>query len=414
MGAGFVVSVWVVRYLGPENFGLLSYAQSLILLFAGIASLGLDGIVVRELVKDETKREVLLGTAFGLKLIGALLIFPILAVAVQFTSNDDKTNLLVFIIATATIIQSFDVIDFYYQSKVLSKYIASSNAVSMALSSIFKVALIFNDAPLIAFAIMVAFDAVVLAIGHIFCYVNISRLRLFNWRFELQVAKDLLKDSWPLILGSIAASIYMQIDQVMIKEMMDSESVGYYAVSAKLSAIWLFITIVVTKSLLPSIISAKATSEDVYFFRVQYLYSILVKIGFLICVTITLFSTEIIEILYGERYLDSTPILNVYVWSTIFVYLSNASTSYFLAENMKFHACMRLIFGAIINVVLNIYWIEYYGLVGAAYATLISYAFSSYFYNLIFSRTRINFKIQTKALINIFNIKSYLQLTKIN
>ena len=414
MGVGFFVSVWIARYLGPEQFGLLSYAQSLILLFAGIATLGLDGIVVRELVKDETQREVLLGTAFGLKLIGAILIFPILAVAVQFSSNDDKTNLLVFIIATATIIQSFDVIDFYYQSKVLSKYIALSNAVSLVLSSIFKVALILNDAPLFAFAIMVAFDAVVLAIGLIVCYVKTSGLRLFNWCFELQVAKDLLKDSWPLILGSIAASIYMQIDQVMIKEMMDSKSVGYYAVSAKLSGLWLFITIVVTKSLLPSIISAKAMSEDVYLFRIQYLYSILVKIAFFICVIVTFFSTEIIELLYGDQYLESIPILIIYVWSIMFVYLSNASTSYFLAENMQLHACMRLIFGAIINVVLNIYWIEHYGLVGAAYATLISYAFASYFYNAIFSRTRINFKMQTKAIINIFNIKSYLQLTKIN
>ncbi|HDY85387.1 MAG TPA: flippase, partial [Methylophaga sp.] len=127
MSVGLFVGIWVARYLGPEQFGLLSYAQSFVFLFTVIATLGLDGIVVRELVKDKTQRDVLLGTAFGLKLIGAFLILPILAIAVQLTSNDNYTNLLVFIIASATIFQSFNVIDFYYQSKVLSKYVALAN-----------------------------------------------------------------------------------------------------------------------------------------------------------------------------------------------------------------------------------------------------------------------------------------------
>ncbi|MCK5665476.1 MAG: oligosaccharide flippase family protein, partial [Thiotrichaceae bacterium] len=106
MGVGLFVGIWVARYLGPEQFGLLSYAQSFVFLFTAIATLGLDGIVVRELVKHSEKRDSLLGTAFGLKLIGAIMILPMLAIAVQLASNDSYTNLLVFIIASATIFQS--------------------------------------------------------------------------------------------------------------------------------------------------------------------------------------------------------------------------------------------------------------------------------------------------------------------
>ena len=78
MVVGLFVGVWVARYLGPAKFGLLSYAQSFVALFGAIATLGLDGIVVRELVKDESKRDVLLGTSFVLKLIGAFLVFLVL------------------------------------------------------------------------------------------------------------------------------------------------------------------------------------------------------------------------------------------------------------------------------------------------------------------------------------------------
>ena len=115
MVVGLFVGIWVARYLGPERYGLLSYAMSFVGLFIAIATLGLDSIVVRELVKDESLRSKLLGTAFTLKLIGAFLMLIILAIAVHLTSNDYDTNLLIFIIASATIFQSFNVIDLYFQ-----------------------------------------------------------------------------------------------------------------------------------------------------------------------------------------------------------------------------------------------------------------------------------------------------------
>ena len=167
---GLFVGVWVARYLGPDQFGLLSYAQSFVGLFTAIATLGLDGIIVRELVKDESKRDNLLGTSFRLKLIGGIAAILFLAVTVNYTSNDAYTNLLVFIIASATIFQSFNVIDFYFQAKVLSKYVVLANIISLFLSSIVKIILILYEAPLIAFAWAVLFDSVVLAIGFVHFY----------------------------------------------------------------------------------------------------------------------------------------------------------------------------------------------------------------------------------------------------
>ena len=144
------------RYLGPEKFGLLSYALSFVGLFSVVATFGLDEIVVRELVKDENRRDDLIGTAFWLKLFGAFVVLLTLAFAVKFTSNDDNTNILVFIIASALIFQSFNVVDFYFQSKVMGKFIVYVNLISLFISSIVKITLILNDASLIAFACVVS------------------------------------------------------------------------------------------------------------------------------------------------------------------------------------------------------------------------------------------------------------------
>ena len=112
MIVGLFVGIWVARYLGPEQFGLLRYSQSFVGLFAAIATLGLNAIVIRELVKNSDQKDELMGTAFMLQVIGALIVLVILSFAVNFTSNDFSTNVLVFIIASATLFQSFNVIDF--------------------------------------------------------------------------------------------------------------------------------------------------------------------------------------------------------------------------------------------------------------------------------------------------------------
>jgi O-antigen/teichoic acid export membrane protein len=220
--------------------------------------------------------------------------------------------------------------------------------------------------------------------------------------FNKKLAISLLKDSWPLIFGSLSATIYMRIDQVMVKEMLNTTDAGYYAVAVRLSDIWLFVTVVITQSLMPSIINAKKVNEELYLKRIQMQYDLLVKIAVIIAAIITIFADRIINLLFTNAYIPSVPVLQVYVWSIIFVFLSNGSWAYYLNENLQTIAGLRLMYGAIINIVLNYYLIPICGLKGAAIATLISYSISSYFLNAFYPKTRKNFILQTKAILNIY------------
>ena len=405
---GLFVGIWVTRYLGPERFGLFSYAQSFVGLFTAFATLGLDGIVVRELVKDESRRDELIGAAFWLKLTGAFAVLIILTIAIQFTSNDNSTNYLVFIIASATIFQSFNVVDFYFQSKVLSKYVVYANVISLFITSLIKVTLILNDAPLIAFAWVVLFDSFVLAVGLICLFLKNSTFRFWSLTFNRKTAVSLLKDSWPLIFGLIGVSIYSRIDQIMIKEMLDSEAVGYYSVAVRLTEMWLFITTALTTTFFPAIVNAKKQDEALYLDRIQNLYNLLTRISVTLCILMVLFSDFIIQLLFGVEYILSIEILNVYVWSLVFVFLSNGSWSYYLNNNLELLASIRLIYGAIANIILNMYLIKEMGMLGAAYSTLISYAIASYLFNSFYRKTRTLFKIQTMSFINIYKINKWL------
>jgi len=403
MAVSLLVGVYVARYLGPANFGLLSYAGSFVGLFTGIATLGLDGIVVRELVKDEKKRDELLGTTFVLKIIGAVLVIGMLTIAIRFTNNDNFTNLLIFIIAIGTIFQSFNVIKFYFQSKVLSKYTVFAQVFTTILCAIIKLLLIYFNMGLIYFAIVTLLQSIILASGLIVMYIK-QKSSLFNWSVKFSLAKNLLKDSWPLMLSGIAISIYMKIDQVMIKNMLDTKAVGNYAVAVRLSEVWYFIPMAITNSVFPAIINAKKISEKLYYERLQKLYDLMVLLSIGIALPMSFLSNNIIKLLFGIQYQFAGNVLRIYIWASVFVFLGVATGKYLVVENYTKISFFRTLIGAVINIVLNTFLIPKYGIKGAAIATVFS-QFIVAFSIILIPKTRFNFVLMVKSFLLISSIK---------
>ena len=409
MVVALFVGVYVARYLGPERFGLLSYAGSFVGLFTALATLGLDGIMVRELVKTPERRDELLGTAFWLKVCGAILMWVGIAAAVLFTHNDAQTNILIVIIAFGVIFQVFNVIDFNYQAEVKSRFVVYIQLGQLVVSSTTKLVLIWITAPLVWFACVFLLDAVVHAIGLTAMYLK-NTGKIWSWKWRWQTARVLLKDSWPLILSSMVISIYMKIDQVMIKEMLDAEQVGHYAAAVRLSEAWYFVPMAITSSVFPAIINAKKHSEELYYQRLQKLYDLMVWFAVAIALPTTFLSPWVIRVLYGEAFSPAAGVLSIHIWAGVFVGLGVASGRWYLCENMQKEAFFRTFLGAICNVVLNIIMIPKYGISGAALSTLISQSTAAYFYDALNHKTRGVFWMKTRSF-NVFNkVKACLKL----
>jgi O-antigen/teichoic acid export membrane protein len=395
MIVGLSVGIWVARYLGPEQFGLFSYAQSFVGLFIAFATLGLDGFVVRELVKDQIKRDIIIGTAFTLKLIGSFLVIFVLGITINFTSSDAYTRTLIFIIASATIFQSFNVVDFYFQSKIMSKYIVYANTISLLISSVLKVVFIYNKLPLLSFAWLVLFDSIIMAIGYIYFFLKTnSKFKIKYLKYSKTFAKALLKESWPLIISGIVVSVYMRIDQVMIKEMLDNNAVGQYAVSARINEIFLIPVVILSKSLAPAIFSRIGQKSELNLYKLMSQYYTLT--GFFIIFIVLLGSDFFILNTFGTDYQLSASLLNILVFSTFLVYTTSSFSNYFIGHNKTKITLTITTISVILNILLNFYFIKYYGVIGAAYATVIARSttnFSLFFIN------KDLFKIQIKSLL---------------
>ena len=369
LGVNFLVGIYVARYLGPQRFGELSYAMSFVGLFSVIALLGLDGIVVRELVKDEGRNDELLGTAFWLKLVGALLILVCLGVVVPVTSASPEEKILVFLIAAGLLFQSLNVIDFFFQSRVQSRYVVQAQLGQILLSSIIRICLVWVEAALIWFAIAMIVDSAVLAFGLVINYRRKDQ-RIQRWRFRMYIAKRLFRDAWPLILSGIVVSVYMKVDQVMIREMLGAEEVGSYAAAVRLSEAWYFIPVIISGSLFPAVLKAREASKAKYYKLLQGIYSMGTWLAISITLPIVFYADEIISLSYGISYKDSAQLLMIYAWANLFVFFGVLKNNRVLAENQQIYNVVFQSIGMTINIVLNLILIPVIGPLGAVYATL--------------------------------------------
>ncbi|OGS99413.1 MAG: hypothetical protein A3F73_11840 [Gallionellales bacterium RIFCSPLOWO2_12_FULL_59_22] len=410
MGAGLIVSVWIARYLGPEQYGLWNFAIAFAALFGAFAALGLDNVVVRELVKNPARQNELLGSAFALKLAASLcmLIMAIAAISIA-RSGETFTLWLVAISAAGYVFLSINVIDFYFQAKVQSKFTVIAVNGAFAIATVAKIALLLIEAPLIAFVWAGSVETALSAIFLLAAY-RINRQDIRKWRFRAEVAVELLKDGWPLILSGLAIMIYMRIDQIMIGQMLGDKEVGLFSAAARISEVWYFIPVAVVSSVFPSVIAAKQLEEALYLRRLQRLYNLMVGISLAIAIPTTIFSGWIINLLFGANYIQAAGTLSIHIWGGIFVFLWVACGQWYLNENLQRIAFLMALLGILVKLGLNYVMIPAYGIEGAAMATVISLVVATYIFDFIHRKTRGMFWMKTRSIFFILDYKSWRNL----
>lgn len=403
-----MVTIFVIRYLGPKDFGLLSYALSFYGLFSAISILGLETITIRELVKNPDKRDDLLGSVFLLRLLGGVSTIIFIALTLYFSGESTNISILILIVSSSAIFHSFSVVDYYFRAEVKAKYSVYIFLSTVLIVAIIKIMLIIFEAQLIYFAIAFSVEFILAAAGFMIVY-RFNKLKLSRWKFNKEIAVSLLKDSWPLILSGLAISVYMKVDQVMIKNMLNSEEVGFYAAAVRLSEAWYFIPVALTSSLFPAIVNAKKVGEEFYNNRIQKLYDILAWMAIAIALPVSIFSSDIIRIIFGNEFNSAAPVLTIYVWAGVAVFLGVASNQYLANENYTKLSFFRTFIGMIFNVVLNFILIPEYGIVGAAVATLISYSVAV-FSIILFPKTKKQFFMMMKSLLFVNIISQSLKI----
>lgn len=378
MAITFAVGVYVIRYLGSEDFGILSYSISFVSLFGAVASLGLKTIVVRDIVREEGATSEILGTVLCLRLIGSAIAIALIAIAVVYGEQQAQIRFLTIVISLQLLFTAVDqTFEIWFESQVLAGKASIVKIAQIVINSGSRLVLIWQGLPLIAFAWVLLAGSVVRAAGMFWIYLDHGQ-SVTSWKINGLRGKRMLSDSWPLIFSIIAITLYMRIDQVMLGNMAGAKAVGNYAAAVKFSEVWNFIPIAICSSIFPAIIRAKQRSKAAYYQMLQQLFDFMCWIALIVAIIMSFIATPLIKACLGAEYIEAGSILTIHIWSGIFVFLSVARSKWLLEENMTRFSSVSTSCGALSNILLNLALIPLYEGQGAAIATLISYGISTY------------------------------------
>lgn len=390
LSVGLFINAWVARYLGPESFGRFNYAIAFVALFVSFATLGLDGIVVRDIIRDPSSKEETLGSAFLLKFAGGVITLLLtLGFICLLRPHDGITHWLVGIIAAGAIFQAFDTIGFWFQSQFRSKFTVYAKNAAFLVVAIVKLILIKMQAPLIAFAWAGLTEVAIGAIGLVIAYRLVGN-HITAWRANLIRSSKLLRDSWPLILAGIAIYVQARIDQVMLGNMVGNGEVGQYSAAINLIEVFAFIPMVVQSSIAPAITQAKIDGEKQYYDRLLNLYRLMCLLFVVTAVPVFLFSSRVVAVVYGAEYHAAGVLLSLFAIRLFFTNMGVAKSLFITNENLFRYSLLTAVSGSVINVVLNYVLIPKYASVGAIWAMIVSFLlrlFSSTYFMPMSART---------------------------
>ncbi|WP_229221452.1 flippase [Dyadobacter endophyticus] len=394
---GMVVGIWVARYLGPSQWGELNYSLAIISILVAIANLGMDGFLVKEIVSSPDKRNEILGTAFITRLI--LIPLGLIAAALYLYLLDSPVNsyYILALLSPSFLIAPLDVIDLDFQSRLQSKLTVVSKNLGYFVGAAIKVYFLYSQKSLLWFAAAVGIETV---FSYLFLVFNYQRKQsILRWSFSKSRAGELLRAGWPFMISNIAVILYMRVDQLMIGSLAGKVELGLFSSAVKVTDIFVFIPIAVSGSYLSTLVKVKKEASDLIFIeKIHHFFVWMARLSILIAVSVSFFSSQIVEILYGSQYSGASAILIVHIWALVPMFLGVAAGQYLVIENLQQYNVYKTGIGLLLNVLLNLLLIPKMGALGAATATLVSYYVSAIFSNFLFPATRKLFMHQVRSI----------------
>ena len=390
----FVTTMLITRYLGPTQYGIITYTYSYVALFLPICTLGLNDIVVKELLENKEKNDEILGTILSMRFLSSALSIGLIYVVVLLATNNHAFVYIALLQSLSLLFQIFDTIIYFYQSRLLAKNSGLILFASYVFTAIFRIIGLVANKSIEWFAFAVSLD-----------YLVISALLLIKYfydgnklTFSIIVAKKLLKKSSHYIVSGIMIVIYSKADSIILGKMIDETTVGYYSAATTLCNAWPFILTAIIDSATPIIIDTYKDNKQEYKKKIKQLYATVFYISFVVAIGICLFARYIIIIPYGYEYIPSIIPLRIVCWSTIFAYLGVARSAWMQCENKLKYEALLSFFGAFFNVAINLIMIRNFGIIGASIALVITQFVTNVLFVYLIKGTRENAKLILDAI----------------
>ncbi|WP_026957854.1 flippase [Aliagarivorans taiwanensis] len=399
MMINLVVVTLVTRSLGAAQWGALSYLLSLVGLFIPFTALGLNGLISRELLNRPKQHDEVLGTAIGIRCLGGCVgMATLYFLGVHWLLPAGISNAAYLVLLMGGGSTALLGLNFYYESRMQLHVPALIRFFSVVICSGLKILSLSSVNPLHWLIIVFGIEFLIQGFGVLVCY-HVQTKALLRWRFEPLMCKFFFSRSFWLILSSVAVVVNEKFDQIMLARMTSMEEVGYYALAARLSEIWYFIPLAITAALFPRLMSLREVNRSKYLTRLQRSCDGLFVLALALALSVQLLAKPMVSFVFGDTYLPSATVLAVHIWAGVFVFMRTLASRWLMMEDLLKFSLVTHLTGCAINVLLNLWLIPEMGAIGAALATLISYASAGWLAFFFSEKTRPMAWVMTRSLL---------------
>lgn len=379
----FFLTIVIARYLGTSNYGILNYSTSIITFFACIVKLGFDSIIVKELIDNRDKESMLLGTTIFFRFISSL-ISIILIIIISFLYDSNLMRLVIIIESFLLLFQAFSFIEYYFVSYLKSKYVSIAKMIAYLVMSIYKIIIILLKLNVVYFALANVIDYLVLSfILFVFYKKDNNKLKI-----NIKYGFSLLKRSYHFIFSDLIIILYTQIDKIMIGNIMTQSDVGIYSAAVVIYMVYEFIPEAIVTSFKSKLFDLKNKNYKDYVVNLKKLFALIFWMSVLFSLVIILLSKFILNLLYGRSYSTALYPLVILSVSLPFANIGIVRRIWMIEQEKQKYITIISIWGVIINIILNMIFINKFGIVGASVATLLTEIFVNVFVPSFYKKTR--------------------------
>jgi O-antigen/teichoic acid export membrane protein len=395
MGAGFVVAILLARHYGPEGLGLITTASASVVIVLGFSALGLSGVLVRELVEKYSNRGVIILTVTLAKLAAGAVLLGALLLGLWGLARDPSLVSLAFVMGIGYLFSALDTVDALYNAQEEFVRLVSFRLAALTVSTAVKLGAIVFDWGLefvaLGYALDYALVYVLPALDLLFRREGGLRDADFRLGIDLQELGLLLKRSWPVLVSGGFAQVNLRVDALLIAALASIADVGIYSAASRLSEAWSVLAMALVTATFPGLVRLARSDVLTYGLRLSKLLRQLTWLAVAGGVVITLFADWIINLLYGPQFSAAALILSIHIFGGVFLFIRTAVSRWLIMEELLLFSLVSHAAGAVVNVVLNLILVPKVGIVGAAWASVASYAMSGLLFLLLSRRTRTMF-----------------------
>lgn len=306
----------VARHLQPEGFGRLNLALTATAIAAALASLGLDSLVVHQLVRRTDAPGAVLGTALRLRMIASGATWLGLAVIGALLPDLRGDLVLMLLAATSLLFSPAEVVDLCFQRHLDSRRTVLVRFATTLVGAGLRLALIAGDAGVTPFIIVHVAETALLAAAMAWSYRR-SPYAGPAWTWDSSLAREFLRRGLPLAAAGVLVALAMRLDQLLVRTWLGEHAAGVYFSAAKLIEVALLTAATFTVSLFPGLSEGHGQSEQVFAARLQAQFDAMSALGWSVALACTLFSPWVIPLMYGDSYRAAVPVLIWKGWGAL-------------------------------------------------------------------------------------------------